>query len=263
MVFVSIRASMYRSSNEQFIENTYILDNNQQMTRSNTDSIELEEQLSEEERQRRAMQNKWKNCNIFTCKNPDTQSDYEAWLKLQKDKLNKYIKDGSKGKPIIAKEKKCPPRISRDDWEEDILTDEENEALDRLDELEGQENELNQRLKDLEQQIAEQQREFESNAMQQQQLINDAGSAQREQKDMKFYEKAVDTEVKPWQNMIKELQKKVNSYESPIKTIKDLLKKIEELKKKIETMPTGGSSAPPKKNKKSKNIGKKIKKVFR
>lgn len=261
MCFIAIRGSMYFKFREMFVDNAFIIQ------KSSTDllkgmgagaaSIANQSELTEEEKARIARMNKWKNCNIFTCKNPDSEADYEAWLKAQKDKLTRYLdaKDNKNKKPV-QKEKKCPARISQDEWNEDILTEDEIDAEARLEDLQDQEDELNQRIRELQEQQAEQQREFSMNAATQQQAMNELENAQKSQKDMKFYETAIDMHVKPWQEAIKQVEKKVTSYEKPIQSISDLLKKIDELKKKVESIQSIGSAAPapPKKKKKKKGL---------
>jgi len=254
MSFIAIRGSIYFKYNETFIDNAFVVNTNKSQSQTNN-----ENELSEEEKARRARMNQWKDCNIFTCKNPDSEADYEAWLKSQKDKLNKYLDQydkKDKGKNV-EKQSKCPPRISLSEWNEDILTEDEKDAQDRLEEIKDQEDELNQKLKELQQRLADQERDFAMNAAAQQQALNDLENAKKSQKDMKFYETAVNMQVKPWQVAIKKVEKKVNSYEKPIKSLKDLFKKIDELKKRIEGIP---GITPPKKKK--KGLGSKIKKAF-
>ena len=262
MSFIAIRGSLYYKHNETFIDNVFVVNTNKSQSQTMT-QMSNEDKLTEEEKARRARMNEWKDCNIFTCKNPDVEADYDAWLKSQKDKLNKYLDDkkGIGQKEVKKQPPKCPPRISLSEWNEDILTDEEKEAQERLEEIQDQEDELNQRIKELEQQLADQEREFAMNAAAQQQALNDLENAKRAQKDMKFYETAVDMQVKPWQAAIKKVEKKVTSYEKPIKSIKDLLKKIDELKKKVESISSVGA-APPQKKKKKGLLGK-IKKAFK
>lgn len=256
MSFIALRGSIYFKYNETFIDNAFVV--NTSKAQSQLEQTNNDVQLSDEERARRARMNKWKDCNIFTCKNPDSEADYEAWLKSQKDKLNKYLDDQtSKKKEVKTQPPKCPPRISLSEWNEDILTEEEKDAQERLEEIQDQEDELNQRIKQLQQQLADQERDFAMNAAAQQQALNELENAKKSQKDMKFYETAVNMHVKPWQAAIKKVEKKVTSYEKPIKSIKDMFKKIDELKKRIESIP---GIAPPKKKK--KGLGSKIKKAF-
>ncbi len=264
LIFViAIRSSIYKTINERFIDNAFTVDIvKKQSSQSNSlPSSTKEPELSDEEKARRARMNKWKDCNIFNCKNPDSEADYEAWLKAQKDKLNKYLDDDNNKIKPIEKQKKCPPRISMSEWNEDILTDDEKEVEARLEDLQDKEDELNQKIKELQERLAEQEREFAMNAATQQQAMNDLENAQRSMKDMKFYENAIDMHVKPWQEAIKKVDKKVTSYEKPIKSIKDLLKKIDELKKKVESIQSVGA-APPKKKKKKGLLGK-IKGAFK
>lgn len=260
MSFIAIRGSIYVKYNETFIDNAFVVNTNPLQSNNNSQNAE---QLSEEEKARRARMNKWKDCNIFTCKNPDSEADYEAWLKSQKDKLNKYLDQNDKRNKAksVEKQRKCPSRISLSEWNEDILTDDEREAQERLEEIQDQEDELNQRIKELQQRLADQERDFTMNAATQQQALNELENAKKSQKDMKFYETAVNMQVKPWQASIKKVEKKVNSYDKPIKSIKDLLKKIDELKKKVESISSVGA-APPKK-KKNKGVLSKIKKAFK
>jgi chromosome segregation ATPase len=266
MCIIAIRGSINLKFNETFIDNAFTI---QQplpealalAKRTNGISTGNEAQLTEEEKARIARMNKWKDCNIFTCKNPDSEGDYEAWLKAQKDKLTKYL-DNDKKKmsksSLNKKESRCPSRISQDEWNEDILTEDEKDAEARLEDLQNQEDELNQRLRDLQAQHAEQQREFTMNAAMQQQAMNDLESAQNSQKDMKFFENAIDMHVKPWQEEIKQVDKKVTSYEKPIKSISDILIKIDELKEKVESIQSISSAAPAavatKKKKKKKGL---------
>lgn len=262
MSFIAIRGTIYLKYNETFIDNAFVVNTNKsqyQMTQTSN-----EDELSDEEKTRRARINKWKDCNIFTCKNPDSEADYEAWLKSQKDKLNKYLvmPYNEKNKEEKVKQQpKCPPRISLSEWNEDILTQDEKEAQERLEEIQDQEDELKQRIRELQQRLADQERDFAMNAASQQQALNELENAKKSQKDMKFYETAIDMQVKPWQQAIKKVEKKVNSYDKPIKSIKDLLKKIDELKKKVESL-SSISAAPPKKKKKKGLLGK-IKKAFK
>lgn len=259
---VAIRSSVHKKVHERFVDNAFTVDVVQkQSPQYQLTSSALDSELTDEEKARRAKMNKWKDCNIFTCKTPDSEADYEAWLKAQKDKLNKYLNDNTnKQRKTVNKPRKCPPRITASEWNEDILTDDEKEVEARLEELQDTEDELNQRIKDLRAQLAEQEREFAMNAATQQQAMNDLENAQRSMKDMKFYENAIDMHVKPWQEAIKKVDKKVTSYEKPIKSIKDLLKKIDELKKKVESI-QGVGAAPPKKKKKS--LLSKVKKAFK
>jgi chromosome segregation ATPase len=258
MSFIAIRGSLYLKYNEMFIDNAFVVNtiSSQPQIKTNNDV-----ELSDEEKARRSRMNKWKDCNIFTCKNPNSEADYEAWLKSQKDKLNKYLdKYDKKKNEQNVKKQVCPSRISLSEWNEDILTEDEKEAQERLEEIQDQEDELNQRIKQLQQQLADQERDFAMNAAAQQQALNELENAKKSQKDMKFYETAVNMHVRPWQEAIKKVEKKVTSYEKPIKSIKDLLKKIDELRKKVESISSVGA-APPKKKK--RGLGSKIKSAFK
>lgn len=259
MSFIAIRGSLYLKYDETFIDNAFIVNTNKAQSQTILQNNQ-EVALSDEEKARRARMNKWKDCNIFTCKNPDSEADYESWLKSQKDKLNKYLDNNKNDKKEVKKQPpKCPPRISLSEWNEDILTEEEKDAQERLEEIQDQEDELNQRIRELQQRIADQERDFAMNAASQQQALNELENAKKSQKDMKFYETAVNMHVKPWQAAIKKVEKKVTSYEKPIKSIKDMFKKIDELKKKIESIP---GIAPPKQKKKKRGLGSKLKKMF-
>lgn len=267
MSFIAIRGSIYLTytMTEKFIDNAFVVSTNQLQSQIITQT-DNEDKLSEEEKARRSRLNKWKDCNIFTCKNPDSEASYAAWLKSQKDKLDDYLAMhyGNKNKEQKVKQQqqpKCPPRISLSEWGEDILTEDEKDAQDRLEEIQDQEDELNQRIRELQQRLADQERDFAMNAASQQQALNELENATRSQKDMKYYETAVDMQVKPWQEAIKKVEKKVNSYDKPIKSITDLLKKMDELKKKVESLSSIGV-APPKKKKKKGVLGK-IKKAFK
>jgi hypothetical protein len=263
MCFVAIRSSIYFENYERFVDNAFIIQKSSQQSLTGSGAnkgITNDSELTEEEKARIARMNKWKNCNIFTCKNPDSEADYEAWLKSQKDKLTRYLDaEDNKIKKSVQKEKKCPTRISKDEWNEEILTEDEIDAEARLEDLQDQEDELNQRIRDLQAQQAEQQREFTMNAAAQQQAMNELENAQKSQKDMKFYETAIDMHVKPWQETIKQVDTKVKSYEKPIKSISELLIKIDELKTKVESIQSvasaaPASAAPPKKKKKKKGL---------
>lgn len=264
MSVIAIRTSIRTRHLEKFVDNAFTVDiikKSLQESGPGRNTTFPTDELSDEEKARRVRMSKWKDCNIFTCKNPDSDADYEAWLKAQKNKLKMYFSDDKKNVKPPHKEKKCPSRISLDEWNEDILTEDEMDAETRLEDLQDQEDELNQRIKDLQTQLADQQLEFSMNAATQQQAMSDLENAQRSQKDMKFYETAIDMQVKPWQEAIKQVEKKVTSYEKPIKSITDLLKKIDELKKKVESIQSVGAAAPAKKKKKS--IGSKIKGAFK
>lgn len=261
MCIIAIRSSIKIKNLEGFVDNAFTVDIIKKNIQDSQKTALQSEELSNEEQARRARLNKWKNCNIFTCKNPDSDGDYEAWLKSQKDKLKMYVNEDKKNMKRVQKITACPSRISLDEWNEEILTEDEKDAESRLEDLQDQEDELNQRIKDLTDQLAEQQREFAMNASTQQQAMSDLENAQRSQKDMKFYETAIDMQVKPWQEAIKKVETKVSSYEKPIKSINDLLKKIDELKKKVESIQSVGGAAPPKKKKKS--LGSKIKSAFK
>jgi chromosome segregation ATPase len=179
----------------------------------------------------------WKKCNIFTCKNNDAQSDYDNWLELQREKLAEYKQEREKiVKKVINKQKKqkqCPPRITQEELDEPVMTEEETEILDRLDDVEGQIAEAEQRLQQVNQEIKDQQNEFAMNMTDMQQMMNDVRSTSKEQKDMNFYETAIDVQVKPWQSLIEETKKKVEGYD---KTFKDIGAKIDGLSKKVDTI---------------------------
>lgn len=185
----------------------------------------------------------WKKCNIFTCKNNEAQNDYDKWLDLQRDKLAEYKRErdniakkmGNKQKK--PKEKQCPPRITQEELNEPVLTEEETEVLDRLDEVEGQIAEAEQRLQQVNREIKDQQNEFALNMADMQQMMNDVRSSSQEQKDMNFYETAIEVQVKPWQSLIEETKKKVEAYD---KTFKDIGAKIDGLSKKVDII----NSAP-------------------
>lgn len=181
----------------------------------------------------------WKKCNIFTCKNNEAQNDYDKWLDLQRDKLAEYKRErdniakkmGNKQKK--PKEKQCPPRITQEELNEPVLTEEETEVLDRLDEVEGQIAEAEQHLQQVNQEIKDQQNEFALNMADMQQMMNDVRSSSQEQKDMNFYETAIEVQVKPWQSLIEETKKKVEAYD---KTFKDIGAKIDGLSKKVDNI---------------------------
>lgn len=260
--FIAIRGSLYFKYDETFIDNAFIVNTNnvqpQTITKTDTDF-----ELSEQAKLTRARMNKWKDCNIFTCKNPDSEADYESWLKSQKDKLNKYLDNKNNkdkdDKKQVKKPPKCPPRISLSEWNEDILTEEEKDAQERLEEIQDQEDELNQRIRELQQRLADQERDFAMNAASQQQALNELENAKKSQKDMNFYETAINMHVKPWQAAIKKVEKKVTSYEKPINSIKDMFKKIDELKKQIESIP----GVAPSQKKKRRSLGSRIRSAFR
>lgn len=181
----------------------------------------------------------WQKCNIFTCKNNDAKNDYDNWLELQKEKLLEYKQEREKILKKVGKgqrkqvQKQCPPRITQEELEEPVLTEEETEVLDRLDEVEGQIAEAEQRLQQVNQEIKDQQNEFAVNMADMQQMMNDVRSSSQEQKDMNFYETAVNTQVKPWQSLIEETKKKVEGYD---KTFKDIGAKIDGLSKKVDAI---------------------------
>lgn len=179
----------------------------------------------------------WKKCNIFTCKNKDAQNDYDKWLEVQREKLAEFKQEREKIVKKIKKEHtkkaECPPRISQEELNEPVLTEEETEVLDRLDEVEGQIAEAEQRLQQVNQEIKDQQNEFALNMADMQQMMNDVRSSSKEQKDMNFYETAIEVQVKPWQNMIEDTKKKVEAYD---KTFKDIASKIDGLSKKVDSI---------------------------
>jgi chromosome segregation ATPase len=190
----------------------------------------------------------WKQCNIFTCKNRNAQNDYDNWLDLQRKKLAEYKQERNKMVQKVVKKQvekqECPSRITQDEWEEPVLTEEETEVLDRLDEVEGQIAEAELQLKQLNQDIKDQQHEFSNNAAEMQQMMNEMENSSKQQKDMNFYETAVDTQVKPWQGLIEETKKKVDGHD---KAFNDLSKQIGDLTNRVNLIPI---PAPKKKKKK-------------
>ncbi len=193
----------------------------------------------------------WKKCNIFTCKNKDAVNDYDKWLEMQRQKLADYKQTRDKlaaKMPLRSsshKTQECPPRISMDDWEEPVLTEEEEETLNKLDEVEGQIAEAEARLQEVNKEIADQQAEFASNAASMQQMMNDMENSAKNQKDMKFYENAVDMQVKPWQKLIEETKGKVEAYD---KVFKEISKQLQDLTDRVNLIPV----PVPKKKKKKK-----------
>lgn len=178
----------------------------------------------------------YKKCNIFTCKNKEAQNDYDKWLEVQREKLADFKQQRERIVKQVKKQSKvarCPPRITQEELEAPVLTEEETEVLDRLDEVEGQIVEAEERLKQVNQEIKDQQNEFALNVADMQQMLNDARSSGKEQQDMNFYETAINTQVKPWQSLIEETKKRVEDYD---KTFKDIGAKIDGLSKKVDAI---------------------------
>jgi hypothetical protein len=186
IVVVALRASITPKrvvTKEGFIDNVFVAPLKPAVKFFEAGNITLQENASAKET--------WKKCNIFTCKNKDAQNDYDNWLELQREKLanNKqereklanYMKEGERiaqymqeGDKIVNKQKKpkqCPPRITQEELNEPVMTEEETEVLDRLDDVEGQIAEAEQRLQDLNQEINDQEIELAMNIINMQEKI--------------------------------------------------------------------------------------------
>jgi hypothetical protein len=278
IIFVAIRGSIYKTY-EHFINGIFVADARDavklfETSKGNQETLIPSNQgtLSDEELRRLSIKNKWNDCNIFTCKNKSSLFDYELWLQLQKEKEetrkhNEMLlrNKNNGGTSDDKRSKQCPPRISFDDWNDDILNGDELEQLNRVDDLEAQEMELNDRLKELEAQYNESKAQFESDINSMQQMQNDMERSNANQKDQKVYENAVDTYVKPWQKLIEnlgkdveKLQTKVNSYDPSIKSITTIPKQLDELKKKLDSLGAPAPAPAPAKKKKKKSVLKKI-----
>jgi uncharacterized coiled-coil DUF342 family protein len=233
IVVVALRASITPRrvvTKEGFIDNVFVASLKPAVKFFEDGNNTLQENASAKET--------WKKCNIFTCKNKDAQNDYDNWLELQREKLAEYKQEREKIVKKVNKQKKpkqCPPRITQEELDEPVFTEEETEVLERLDEVEGQIAEAEQRLQQVNQEIKDQQNEFAMNMADMQQMMNDVRSSSQEQKDMNFYETAIDVQVKPWQSLIEETKKKVEGYD---KTFKDIGAKIDSLSNKVDTINT-------------------------
>lgn len=239
MVLVAMIGSV--RINESFLDNAFVVEMNP-ILKVNEDSKESGGD---------SPMDMWKKCNIFTCKNKDAVNDYDKWLEMQRQKLADYKETRDK---LVAKmpqrsssrtTQECPPRIDMDDWNEPVLTEEEEETLDKLDEVEGQIAEAEARLQEVNKELADQQAEFAANAASMQQMMNDMENSARNQKDMKFYENAVDMQVKPWQKLIEETKGKVEAYD---KVFKEISKQLQDLTDRVNLIPV----PIPKKKKKKK-----------
>lgn len=250
-IVIALRSAMKRHNiSERFIDNMFVA----ALIPSNTSSQDVNQIRSQGDdissSTNAQAYETWRKCNIFTCKNKDAQKDYDAWLEVQKQKLAQYklMQASIKQRLSTSSSKKtttqptCPPRISKDDWDEPILTQDEEEVLNKLDDVEGQIAEAEAKLQELNQTLMGQQAEFESNASSLQQMLNDLEGVNRSQKDMKFYETAIDTQVKPWQSLIQDTKDKVDGYDQ---AFKDLSKQIGDLTERVDRLPTSFQPPPP------------------
>lgn len=245
MCVIAIKGSIIHNNKETYVDNAYTLEPQSLIIDKSTSNFDAN--------------NKDENCNIFTCKNPMTASDFEKWLKDKRNQIGRLLDIES---DISQKVKdmsniKCPPRISLDDWNEDIFDDDEKAALDNLEDLEGQTNELKDQLAEMEKQLADQRKDFAINAASQQQLLNDMENAKKQKKDENVHAKIVEMRWKPMETKVDRIDKEVKSNKKDISRIKktqDAIKKIEdklikivtEMNKKLDNL-----GAPKKKKKKS------------
>lgn len=250
IVIVGIRASVVSQSKEHFSRtgNVFLADisaaskffNTEQpapvdaINKSNSDNLS-----NMSDAQKKALA-KWKECNIFKCTNDEYVKNYDAYLRNQ---LEQLARDKEAEARKLAELKKaaiksipkaqCPTSISYADLQEDIFTDDEKEAMNKIEDLEGQQAELTDKLKQLEDDYNIRKKEIDDDMNLMQMLKLQSQANNKDNKDMKFYETAVDIQVKPWQKMMEKLsndvgllQQKVDGYDPSIKSIPQSLQEI-------------------------------------
>jgi uncharacterized protein YoxC len=251
IVVVGIRASVVSQSKEYFSSsgNVFMADisaaskffSTEQPASVNGANTNINGKTSSDmsEAQRQALA-KWNECNIFKCKNDEYAKNYDAYLRNQLEQLARD-KEAEARKLVELKKAaiksiprpQCPTSISYADLQEEVYTDDEKEAMNKIEDLEGQQAELTDKLKQLEDDYNIRKREIDDDMNTMQMLKLQSQANNKDNKDMKFYETAVDVQVKPWQKMMEKLsndvgllQQKVDGYDPSIKSIPQSLQEI-------------------------------------
>ena len=262
IVVVGIRASVVSQLSEHFSSsgNAFWADISAASKLFNTEqpapTVDANNTMSDGQKQALT---KWNECNIFKCTNDEYTKNYDIYLRNQLEQLARDKEAEAKKLAELKKkaiksipQPRCPTSISYADLQDEIYTDDEKEAMDKIEDLEGQQAELTDKLKQLEDDYNVRKKEIDDdmNLMQMLKLQSQANS--KDNKDMKFYETAVDSQVKPWQKMMEKLstdvgtlQQKVDGYDATIKSIPGSLQDIK------TAIANGGGQPPAKKKKKS------------
>ena len=252
IVVVGIRASVVSQSKEHFSStgNVFLADisaaskffNTEQSasvdvnTNTNVNS-NISSDMSEAQKQ--ALM-KWNECNIFKCTNDEYMKNYDAYLRNQLEQLARDKEAEAKKLAELKKaaiksipQPQCPTSISYADLQDEIYTDDEKEAMNKIEDLEGQQAELTDKLKQLEDDYNIRKKEIDDDMNLMQMLKLQSQANNKDNKDMKFYETAVDVQVKPWQKIMEKLsndvgvlQQKVDGYDPSIKSIPQSLQEI-------------------------------------
>ena len=247
MVFAATRSSMYKK--ETFMDNVFFADLSQANAFFNAPK---DKQLSFEEMYRLYMRYRYANCDVYNCKDGNVEFDFDEWERQNKERLAKYkdllksLDDATKAKnQKKKKDDTCPPQITADDLEEELDPDEED-LLNRLEDLRAQEEELQKSLMEQEAERAAAQKAFENEMNSLFQMKNEMERNNQSQQKADIYKEAVNVQVKPWQQKIDNVDKKVEALKKDSSKLKDIIsKKLEEIKKKIDEM-----NKPKKKKKK-------------
>lgn len=221
-------------------------------------------------------------CNIIDCSNPSnaTDDDYRKYLleeqrkarmaaKASKSKVYKSLQSQSSSKL----KHKCPPQLTFDDYNMSFMTDEEKEQQNRLEDMQSEEALANARLKELEEQYNQRKRETDDDITTLKNLQLEMKIANNDNKDMKFFEKAINTQVQPWQKMMEKVSKDVESLQIKLKAIDPTVrtsipKELSLIRKQLDDIKAtatakGTATTPvPAPAKKKQSIGSKLKKAF-
>ena len=250
IVVVGIRASVVSQSKEHFSStgNVFLADisaaskffNTEQpapVDAINTSTSDNMSNMTETQKQAFA---KWKECNIFKCTNDEYVKNYDAYLRNQLEQLARDKEAEAKKLAELKKaaiksipQPQCPTSISYADLQDEVYTDDEKEAMNKIEDLESQQAELTDKLKQLEDDYNVRKKEIDDDMNTMQMLKLQSQANNKDNKDMKFYETAVDIQVKPWQKMMEKLsndvgllQQKVDGYDPSIKSIPQSLQEI-------------------------------------
>lgn len=210
---------------------------------------------------------KWTKCNILDCPDLDPNFDYEEYLRRQREQAAlgtqaaKLKNNTPQAKPAL----KCPPQLTYDDFNMQFFTDEELDQEARLEDIESQVSDATNKMKELEDEYAKRKMELESELMSMQIGRYELEKSQAQQKDLKVFETAVDSYVKPWQNQIDKLGKNVeilskdisklspsirdsvkkdlDGIRTQLKDLDGIRKQLEEVKKSVAAQKNGSASS--------------------
>lgn len=200
--------------------------------------------------------NEYSKCNIIDCasKNP-VDNDYLAFL-LEEQRRAKLAASRNQNKIKSPQKPRatCPPQLTFDDYNMSFLTDDEQDAENRLEDKEMAVGEADAKLKELENQYNQRKRETEDDINNLKMLRMEMDEANRQKKDDKFYAKAVDAEVKPWQKIMQSLSKDVQKVQKDVGVLNPALKDIQKQLNEIKS----NNGAPAKKP----SVASKIRKAF-